>query len=130
MIKWKVSLSNGENYLEGNFPFERLEGKLSPWLRLVEYITRNKLAITSLQLEHGNDVFHLPGSVTDPTFNAFSTAEKPKLYNYFKIIGNDLIPGKEMQNFVVIEALYPTHCLQLWVDEKNPNHCWVLTKVV
>lgn len=130
MTRWKVGLSNGENYLEGNFPFEFLNGKPSPWLRLVEYLKTNQVSITSLQLESGTRVFHLPSSGSDPRFDAFSDAEKPLAYNWFKVIGGDLRPGDPMGVFIVIEAIYSTHHLQLWVNENNPNHCWVLTKVV
>jgi len=119
-LEWKISLSNGTNFIESNF-----DGEKTPWLALKEYLAKENLKITSLCLVDENRTFNLPSAGDNPKFRAFINAPKPTDYNFFRMFGSD-ITGKEPELFSVIEAIYSNYKLQLWVNEYNPNSCHVL----
>jgi hypothetical protein len=135
-VLWQVSLSNGETFYEGKGKFQEIADQPSPWQKLLKYIAEKKLVITSLSLytklgQH----FNLPSSGKNPKFSEFELLEKPIDYLMFRKISRDMdivdmkVAGSEINGwFTVIEAIYPDHRLQLWVDEKNTNNCWVLVK--
>jgi len=41
-FKWIAGLSNGETVIEGEGVSSRVEGELSPWWKLQEYLKKNK----------------------------------------------------------------------------------------
>lgn len=124
MTRWTVGLSNGENHSEGVVPFYPNPGQKSPWLRLIDYLNTENLTITSLAIVSGDRTFNLPSAGNNPKFRAFYDIKKPISFNFFRMIGSE--GGKLTDRFSVAEAVYPNCKLQLWVDENNPNNCWVL----
>jgi hypothetical protein len=56
-MDWEVSLSDGQNWT--NKQWTATEGRL-PFRRLVDYIVKNDLYITSCKIKVGNGFFHLP----------------------------------------------------------------------
>ena len=127
-VIWKASLSNGETVYEGKGQFVEVEGELSPWNKLIKYVTENTLKITSLALvSFDGRTFHVPSTGTNPHFPLFHRAEKPVDYRFFNAATSTLIDGGETgRHYRVIEAVYETHRLQMWVDVFNPRNCWCL----
>jgi hypothetical protein len=125
-LAWKVGLSNGETFIEGNEPFEIIPGETSPWLRLLSYIKKENLSITSLSLTDGKRNFNLPSAGKDPKFSAFANAEKPLGYNYWRPVGGDIKPGAKVDKFFMIEAYYMYFTVQLWVDAHSTSNTWVV----
>lgn len=125
-LKWNISLNNGQNFTEGVGIFSVVEGELSPWLKLEEYLLSNDLKITSLSIiSDDGKTFNLPSLGKNPKFRAFLTAPKPLYYNFGRVIGNN-ISGGDLEVFARIEAVYENYKLQLWVNENNPDSCHVL----
>jgi hypothetical protein len=122
-LNWKVGISNGENFTEGVYPFEFIPNKKSPWLRLIDYLNLSDSKITSLCLVYKDRTFNLPSAGNNPKFRNFDVAEKPIKYDFGRVIGVD---KNGDDKYARIEAIYSNYKLQLWVDEKNPNNCWVL----
>jgi hypothetical protein len=129
-VKWKISLSNGETFYEGKGKFKDISGLKSPFQRLLDYTLDTKTYITSLSLytDDGKS-FNLPSAGKRPQFKEFSNLEKPLDYNICRKITRKIsrIGFETDEWFTVAEAIYPKYKLQLWVDEKNPKNCWVLT---
>lgn len=133
-VKFKVSLSNGETFFEGKGDYVLIPGELSPWQRLQKYIADKQLLITSLSLYTDDGrTFNLPSAGRDPKFRPFATAEKPLDFNYchyvareHDIVGQQIVNTVPSDWFTVIEAIYQTYTLQLWVDENNTRNSWVL----
>jgi len=126
-IKWQVALSNGQQILEDN-DFKNDETS-SAWQKLLSYISDNNLEITSLSLlTSDNRTFNLPSGGKRPRFKAFYDVEKPVGFNFGHRIGYDVKENsvEHEELFIFIEATYPNYKLQLWVDEHNPDNCWVL----
>jgi hypothetical protein len=124
-LKWKVGLSDGTNFTEGFGIFAEIPNEDSPWLKLRTYLLKNNLKITSLCLVDGNRVFNLPSAGKNPKFSAFLNAPKPIEYNFGRPIGG-YVCGGDTELYARIEAVYENYKLQLWVDENNPNNCWIL----
>lgn len=118
MTRWKVGLSNGQTVTED----VSKKGELSPWLTLQKYLTDNNLTITSLSLIHGSRTFNLPSLGNNPKFRSFYTDKKPVAYDFGRVIG---VSKKENDLFARIQAIYKDCILELWVDEKRPENCWV-----
>ena len=126
-LKWKVGLSDGTNFIEGESPFEKTRGELSPYLKLLQYLKEKELSITSLCITDGKKTFNLPSNGKNPKFRAFVNNQRPQGYNFFRMIGGNIGDGKGIREvFAVAEAIYSNYKLQLWVDEKNTDNCWVL----
>lgn len=133
-VKWQVSLSNGETFFEGKGNYKEIPDVKSPWQRLVQYVAVNKLKITSISLYTDfNQTFNLPSSGNNPKFKPFLDAEKPIDYNMCRYMSREMdvvkseVKGVKISEwFSVIEAIYSTYKLQLWVDENNTKNCWVL----
>ncbi len=128
-LGWKVSLSNGETLYEHKGDYCVVEGELSPWNRLLQYLTDNSLTITSISLyTDSGKSFNLPSMGKNPKFHAFAVAPKPLSYSFFNKMGQDALGGDDMQTdlFAVIEAKYEHTALQLWVDRNNTNNVWSL----
>ena len=125
-LKWKVGVSDGKNYIEGNPPFEEIRNELSPWRKLLQYLKENNLKITSMCITDGKRTFNLPSAGKNPKFRAFDLAEKPIDYKFFRMVAGD--NGVIDSRFAVVEAIYKSYSLQLWVDERNALNCWVLVK--
>lgn len=128
-VLWSVSLSNGETIHEEKGEYKTIPGELSPWQRLVSYIGRNGLSITSLSLytKEGRR-FSLPSAGKDPRFKAFAEAEKPTSYRMFRKMGGDIMNGqvKAQDNFTVAQATYSDgRIMEIWVDNHTLNS-WVL----
>lgn len=128
MTRWKVGLSNGAVHVEGHDLFQVVPGELSPWLKLMEYLKQRDLTITSLSIISGGDTFNLPSAGNNPKFKAFADAKKPLSFNFYRMLGADLNGDRKTDLFSVAEAVYTTYRLQLWVEDFNPQNCWVLVK--
>lgn len=127
MIYWKVQLSNGEVFTEGDEPlFNLRDGEKSAWLRLQDYLIDRKLEVIYLGLVVDGRLYSLPSDYNKPKFRSFVKPEKVEEYKWFKMIGSDLDGSKE-DRFVVIEATYSDHKLQIWVDEDTKD-CWTVVK--
>ncbi len=130
-VKWSVGLSNGQNFKEGVFPYELIKGELSPWERLKKYLADNDLHITSLSLyTDGGKTFNLPSIGKNPKFKAFQELEKPLQLNYSRLFAKDLEKNGAEDFLVMVEAVYAKYKLQLFVNEQNPKHSWVLVREV
>lgn len=133
-VSWLVSLSNGETFLEGKGKFAEIPNEPSPWQKLIKYTAEKKVLITSLSL-HTKDgrTFNLPSLGKNPKFKPFSEARKPLDYNLFRATSREMgaVKGraeniKISEWYTVIEAIYPSYKLQLWVDEMDTRNSWVL----
>ena len=125
-VKFQVSLSNGQTFYEGKGEFQKIPGELSPWNKLIQYTIQNKCLITSLCLyTDKGQRFNLPSAGKNPKFKAFIDTDKPYDYRVFRSLGSD-IDGDNPEWFTVAEAIYKEYKLQIWVDEMNPDNCWVL----
>lgn len=129
--RWKVGLSNGENFVEGMGEFSFIDGEQTPWQRLGAYIQTNSLKITSLAIEKDGVIYNVPSQGKNPKFRAFALSEKPLDYNFFRVFGTDmnrrgLRIGKP-DLYAVVQAIYNNYKLELWVDEQS-NSCWTLIK--
>lgn len=137
-VKWKVGLSNGETFFEGKTPFDPQDGELSPWQRLQNYLYNNQTDITSLSLyTDEGQTWHLPSLGKNPKFKAFEEARKPLDFNFFHVVGQNIKVSRDSgrfigereeasDNFAVIEAIYSSHKLQIWVDNNNTQNSWTL----
>lgn len=129
-VKWKVSLSNGETLYEEKGDYLRLDGQLSPWMRLKKYIEDNNLTITSLALYTDNaQSYNLPSNGKNPKFHQFESVIKPYKYDFYRVVGHD-VQSTEEEKFAVIEAYYKYTILQIWTSESNPENSWSLAKEV
>lgn len=143
--RWLVSLSNGDTAIEGKPPYEEIEGELSPWQRLIRYLSFNKLSITGIRIQLDSD--------TNPTrtFNLPSLSPKAKWinrkpilpigFNYFRTVEQVMtvesvdekgqINGLERKenldtHYIEIHAYYPTFTLVFIVDEDTGNESWAM----
>ena len=135
-VRWHVGLSNGENYTEGNAPFDEIKGELSPFLRLDKYLLDNKLEIKSLCLiaEDGR-TFNLPSAGNNPKFQYFKELDKPIDYWVERVMNRELhVSGGKVAGetplglFTIAVAIYPDYELQIWVDENNTKNSWSVVK--
>lgn len=125
MISWQVGLSDGTTHYEGKGLFSLITGENSPWLKLQKHLKEHALSITSLSLVFGSRRFNLPSSGNNPKFRMAYIAEKPIGYNFFRIYGVDSVG--QTNGCTVIEAIYQSYKLQVWVDNSNPNVSWSMT---
>lgn len=128
-VKWQVSLSSGETLYEGKGNFVKVVGELSPWNKLLKYISDNDLSITSISLyTDRGQTFNIPSVGKTPKFHAFSTAKKPLSLTFYRKAAANVVGGKEgeYEHFAVIQANYEDFALQLWVNESDGNNCWLL----
>lgn len=136
-VLFQVSLSNGETFYEEKGKFVTVPGELSPWNKLLKYISENKVLITSLSLyTKDGRTFNLPSAGRDPKFRPFVVAEKPIDFCLKRYLGREM----DIENlkvvkigpsdwFTSIEAVYPNYKLQIWVDENNTQNSWSLVLV-
>lgn len=125
MIKWRVGISNGQNFTEDDKYFPVIVGQDSPWIRMMNYVESNYLEITSLCLIDGDKIFNLPSAGKNPKFTAFLNSPKPIEYRFGRVVGGFVGKGST-EVFARIEAVYEDKILQLWVDEGNTNLCYAL----
>lgn len=136
-VLWNVSLSNGETIYEEKGEYQTIPGELSPWNRLLAYIEKNNLKITSLALytESGRR-FNLPSAGNNPKFHAFSLVEQPVKYKMFRKAAGDVMRPTTGQDaiienaelYIVAEAEYANGSkLHVWVDNKTHNSWSVIT---
>ena len=128
-VKWQVSLNNGETLYEGKGNFVEVEGELSPWNKMQEYITANDLEITSLSLyTDSGQRWNLPSKGNNPKFRAFDMAQKPYKLQLERVFGMDYDDQSNPERYTTINAFYDyegvTYKLSIWVDEKNTNNTW------
>lgn len=126
-VQWSVSLSNGETLYENKGNFQTIEGELSPYQRLLAFIVDEGASITSMSLytDDGHR-WNLPSAGKNPKFKAFSDAEKPVSYKFFRKLGQDVTCDGEKGEpdiYSVIEAVYDMEGkrIQVWVDNKTFN---------
>jgi hypothetical protein len=123
-IYFIASLSNGQTITEGKGDYAVTTGELSPYQRLLAFCAKENVSITSLSLATADGRrWNLPSSGKNPKFKAFGDAPKPLSYKFFRKMGVDIINSvsQEQETYSVIEATYPTHKLQVWVDERTGN---------
>lgn len=140
-VLWQVSLSNGETHQEGSISFPEIEGELSPWQKLLQYLKtggkqgESPLAITSLSLfTVDGRTFNVPSSGNNPRFQAFRVMEKPQGYKMFRAVASErnmtkngeIINDREVDKYTVAAAVYDMYELQIWVDEHDTKNCWVV----
>lgn len=131
-VAWQVSLSNGETVSEGLGRFSEVEGEISPWQKLLVYLSENNLQITSLSLVNVYRTFNLPSAGKNPKFRPFSLSPKPLGYECRRYVSREAHTGKELalasphELFTVGVAIYKDYELQLWVDENATENCWTL----
>lgn len=128
-VLWSVSLSNGETLYEEKGAFQTIRGELSPWQRLLKYLSETNTVITSLSLytKEGRR-FNLPSNGANPKFKEFGLHVKPVFYKMFRKIGFDAQGGnRDVQDvYTVAEATYEDgKVLQVWVDNATHN-CWTV----
>jgi hypothetical protein len=130
-VKWQVSLNNGETLYEGKGNFVEIEGELSPWNKMIQYITENNLEITSLSLyTNSGQRWNLPSKGGNPKFRAFDIAQKPFKLQLERVQGMDWDDQNNPDIYTTINAFYDyegvIYKLSIWVDEKNTNNTWTL----
>ena len=119
-IRFICGLSNGEDLVEGKGLLSIVKGEDSPWWKLQKYVKDNNLKITSFYLAYKDRHFVLPSS--DPKFGG----EVPLSYNCFRRFGGDVLgSGDKWEHYAVAEAIYEDFKVQLFVDEKECEKCWV-----
>jgi hypothetical protein len=130
-VKWQVSLNNGETLYEGKGNFVEIEGELSAWNKMIQYITENNLEITSLSLyTNSGQRWNLPSKGGNPKFRAFDIAQKPFKLQLERVQGMDWDDQNNPDIYTTINAFYDyegvIYKLSVWVDEKNTNNTWTL----
>lgn len=130
-VKWQVSLNNGETLYEGKGNFIEVEGELSPWNKMLEYLQANNLEITSLSLyTDSGQRWNLPSKGGNPKFRAFDIAQKPYKLQLERVQGMDWDDQNNPDIYTTINAFYDyegvIYKLSVWVDEKNTNNTWTL----
>ena len=127
-VKWQISLNNGETFYEDKGRFIEIEGELSPWNKLQNYIKENDLEITSLALY--TDIgqrFNLPSNSSNPKFKAFIEGYRPYRYTLERKLGFD-INGTANELYTTISAFYKLENIEIklsvWVDENNTMNSW------
>ena len=130
-VKWQVSLNNGETLYEGKGNFVEVEGELSAWNKMIQYITENNLEITSLSLyTNSGQRWNLPSKGGNPKFRAFDIAQKPFKLQLERVQGMDWDDQNNPDIYTTINAFYDyegvIYKLSIWVDEKNTNNTWTL----
>lgn len=144
MIKtrWLASLSNGETAIEGKERFAEIASEQSPWQKLLHYIGKNKLSITSLRIQVEKDgktvnTFHLPTKSGGYRFSHLSSL-KPIQFNYHRRLVQDvtaeqLASGRidintdavSTEKFIEIDAIYDSVVMRILVDENTGTNSWV-----
>lgn len=136
-----ASLSNGETITEGKGEWcWTKDGRPSPWNRLIRYAIDKKATITSLSLfTPGGATFTIP-PVGKARFTGYAKeTTKPLDYQVGRHLIRDMDVGAhgndvEVKDVQVIEfytyaeAIYADFSIQLWVNELNPLHSWVVYK--
>lgn len=131
LVKFKVSLSNGETFYEGKGDYKVIPGERSPLGRLLDYIDRNELDITSLSLfaDNGQE-WHLPSRGKNPKFQAFDRATKPVDYTIYRVMGADVLGDNKRDWYTVIEADFGVgRTIQLWVNDEPPHIAHIIFNV-
>ncbi|XOB41793.1 MAG: hypothetical protein ACKKMS_00115 [Candidatus Nealsonbacteria bacterium] len=127
-VKWAISLSNGETVYEDKGDYRIIKGEISPWQKLLKFIDKQGVRITSLSLymDDGRR-WNLPSAGRNPKFKEFADAEKPISYRFFRKAGIDMDfdgGNRKEEIYTVAEAIYKDKKLQVWVPEENPEVCW------
>ena len=130
-VLWSVSLSNGETLYENKGNFKNIKDELSPWQRLLLYLAKEKVEITSMSLYCGDKRWHLPSAGKSPKFQAFSQCEKPYHFKFFRKMGanmnKDTGEQTDEEHFAVVEAFFEGGTsMQVWVDEEKQNSWTIL----
>ena len=120
-LNWIAGLSNGETLIEGEGVVSRIDGELSPWWKLQEYLKEKNLTINSFYLASGGRHFNLPS--INPKFGG----EKPVGYNCFRRVRSDGLVGDTDNDefYTCAEAIYDGFKIQLYVDENDLNKSWI-----
>lgn len=125
---WAVSLSDGSTLHEGKGDFAAADGRKSPWLRLLDFLSEKDLTITSLSLYSGDIRWNLPSGGVNPKFRLFGTLERPTGYKFERKAVFDVMRAgngaKKSESYAVIKAIYPDGSeTQLWVRD-DTLACW------
>ncbi len=127
-IRFKASLSNGENFVEGKGDYAFIPGELSPLLRLYKYVQDNGLQITGVSIEARGTEHHLPSVAKNPRFKTFAETPPPKRYLMYRKKGVDMVRGQAQREdrFLVAEAFYTAGSMQFWVNADFPHATYVV----
>lgn len=124
-VLWYASLANGEDITEGKGDFKVIEGALSPWQRLIEYLCDAKTEVTALSLftKEGHR-WNLPSAGKNPRFAEMQFATKPVDFRMFRKAAVEQKHGQQQGGWqdrhTCIEAIYEDGArLQLWVEEET-----------
>lgn len=139
-----ASLSDGQTIVEGTGDYKWVDGLMSPWNRLVRYTVENKLRINSLSLGiPGGQTVTIPTMGGKPRFKGYvdrTEAEKPLDYEVKRFLARDMdvvahsgnldVKKTQISEFYTFaEAIYGNFTIQVWVNELNPKHTWVVFKL-
>lgn len=131
-VFWTVGLSSGETIAEGTGDFRETEGALSPWQRLLSYLSERNLEITSLSLyTRDGKRWNLPSAGKNPRFAELATAPKPFDFRMFRKAAGDVSKGGNMEIddlYTVAEAIFEDGgILQIWVCNES-HKSWSLIR--
>lgn len=128
-VKWAISLSDGTNAYEDKNEYKEVEGDLSPYQKLLNYIEENDVEMTSMSLytDEGR-AWNLPSAGDNPKFDRFENTDKPvdfKFRRHLRQVG--MMGGSsKTYKYAMIEAEYEDYKLQVWVMDKEPYPSWTL----
>lgn len=141
-VSFIASLSNGQTVIEHKGHYAWIDGQPSPWQRLIKYTIENKLTINSLSLftPHGA-TYTIPPAGGKPKFTGYNKKDevKPIDFEVKRFLAREMTIGAKdnkaevektdiAEFYTIAEAIYPDFILQLWVDELDPRHSWVVIK--
>lgn len=90
-IQWRVTLADGDIFVENEGRYIEIEGEILPWRRLCEDLEEDNNWIISLDLIIDNTIIHLPISLPNGRFNLKSI--EPDYYSVQNILEVDNILG-------------------------------------
>lgn len=136
-----ASLSNGEIIVENRGDWCWVDGLKSPWNRLIRYVAEKDLVINSLSLSTPEGkTYTMPPAGGKPRFKGYTNRtpdEVPMYYEVKRYLARDMdvgikngkgrIEGVAVAEFYTYaEAIYRDFSIQLWVDELDQRHSWVV----
>ena len=127
-IFFTASLSDGSNIYEGKGDYKRIEGELSPWLKLKKHLDKEGLEITSLSLytDDGRR-WNLPSAGKNPKFREMEKIGEPTQFKFRRKLKRELNSGNE-KRYAVIEAQYQDYKVQVWVRDVEPYPSWSIVQ--
>lgn len=126
VVRWAVSLSNGDTVHEGAGDYEEIQDDLSPWNRLQKHIENNALTITALWLWHPDGHrWVLPGAGGIDLRRAHSA--NPTSVSCFRAF-KSFSDHTEDEVYTVARAEFGIAAVEMWVSEKDHRRSWVVVR--